>query len=431
MNFEGLSTGRAPPAQAPLLLFSLMPFFLGLTGATLVWQGGDMLVSRWTPGILGITHFLVLGVIAPAMCGGLLQLAPVLLDAPYTQVQALAQLTTASLGFGALAIGGGLLFAQHQLLMAGALVTLTGLGTFLVATFHALRRAAARRGLLSAIRIASIALLVTLLLGLTLALMRAGWIALPLPPQWVNTHLAWGLGGWAGLLLAGTATQIIPLFHMCPEFPDWFTRGLAHAVGALLCLATVAVLIPGSAPYGAWILATLLCAHILFHLYALFCEQRRQRPVREADLWLWQVAHLAVTGALIGWIFDAPQLSIGILIMGSVLTFLLGSMLKILPFLTWLDLQQQRISGQHLQVRIPRLRQILPSTLANLIALSLIYSLLLLLGATAWPALTQLGGGLLTACAILMMVALARAIRIHRQLLLVFQHAGDDLPPHT
>lgn len=413
----------APPARAPLLLFALMPVFLGLSGLVIVWQGSDILASRWTPGILAVTHFLLLGAIAPVMFGGLLQLAPVLLDAPYPKALRLAQLTAATLAGGALGIGGGLMLSLPQLLVAGAVLTIAGLGTFLVITFGVLRRATARPGLLIALRIASIALLVTLGFGAILAMARAGWIALPAHINWVNTHLAWGLGGWAGLMIAGTGMQIIPLFHMCRGFPAWLTRALPVALAVMLGVTTLVLLTPALYEYSTGPLVVLLAIHLVFHLIALYREQHRERPGRDAHLWLWQAAHLAMVGVMASWLLGATAPGIGILLLGSILTFLVGSLLKILPFLTWLDLQQQRIRGQHLQVRLPRLREILPNSLASLIALSLGGSLLALLGATTLPQLSRPGGGLLLACAILLGHALTRAARLHRQISSQFRSA--------
>jgi hypothetical protein len=74
MNLGGLSPDKSPPVEAPLTLFYLLPVFLVLAGITLAWYGDQVLASRWTPAALGVTHFLVLGALAPVMCGALLQI---------------------------------------------------------------------------------------------------------------------------------------------------------------------------------------------------------------------------------------------------------------------------------------------------------------------------------------------------------------------
>lgn len=83
MDLSGLSPDKAPPVEAPLALFYLMPLFIGLAGMVLLWQGDQVLASRWAPATLAATHFIVLGALAPVMCGALLQISPVLLGAPF------------------------------------------------------------------------------------------------------------------------------------------------------------------------------------------------------------------------------------------------------------------------------------------------------------------------------------------------------------
>ena len=86
MNLGGLSPDKAPPVDAPLGLFYLMPPFLALAGLVVAWQGDQVLLSRWTPAALAVTHFLVLGALAPVMCGALLQISPVLFGTPFPRV---------------------------------------------------------------------------------------------------------------------------------------------------------------------------------------------------------------------------------------------------------------------------------------------------------------------------------------------------------
>ncbi len=415
MNLSGLSTGQPPPAQAPLLLFALMPLFITLSGLVIIWQGSDMLVSRWTPGLLGVTHFLVLGVIAPMICGSLLQLAPVLLDSPYLRVQPLANLLFVCLGGGAFGIGAGLVLFQKWLLLGGAVLQIIGFAVFLISTFGVLSRATARGGYILTLRMAHFALLVTAGIGLVLVLVYNGWLAWPMTSYWVDAHLAWGLGGWVGLMIAGTGIQIIPLFHMCQGFPDWFGRLLPWLVIFILLVVTGGLLLPASAGYGRWLLMTLLAIHVSFNLFALYCEQKRERLRRDAHLWLWQISHLTLAGAMLYQLLSGDPVVIGILLLGSILAFLIGSLLKILPFLTWLDLQQQKIRARQRKLKLPRLMDILPAWLANLIAVIFAVAVVLLLAATVSPVLTRVAGLFLLASGVLLALLLARAFRTHCQ----------------
>lgn len=413
MNLGGLSPDKAPPADAPLGLFYLMPLFLGLAGVLLAWQGEQMLASRWTPAALAATHFVVLGALAPVMCGALLQISPVLLGAPYPRVRLVARLTAAGLGLGSLLIGSGFLFARPVLLLAGGGVVAAGFAVFLVSSFWALADGGGRREALWTVRLAVFALAVTVCLGLTLALARLGWLELPHHLRWVDTHVAWGLAGWVGLLLAGIGMEIIPLFYIAPAFSIWLKRLLPFTVFGMLLLSVLGLLLP-ALPIHPAAIAALFIAHLGYNLSALYVQQRRQRPHRDANLWLWQASHVAVLVAFVAWAGGAPQSLLGILLLGAALSFVIGSLMKIMPFMSWLDLQQRRIARGRLQGSLPRLRALLPQGHANAIALTLGGAILAAAAGALAPPLTHLGGVLLIVCALLLATALLRAAGLRR-----------------
>ena len=426
MNLGGLSPDKAPPVEAPLTLFYLMPFFLGLAGLALAWQGDQVLASRWAPAALATTHFLVLGALAPVMCGALLQMAPVLLGTPYPRVRLVARLTAAGLGLGGVLIGGGFLFTRPGLLLSGGFVAIAGLLVFLAGSYRALSVASGRRETLWAVRLAALALAVTIALGLTLAMVRYGWLELPQHLRWIDMHVAWGLAGWIGLLLAGVGMEIIPLFYITPAFAVRLKRLLPLALSALLLLVFGLPGFAASLSQSLWqgLVAALFVVHLLYNANALYVEQRRQRPRRDANLWLWQFSHLAVFAAFFAWVVDVSNSLVGILLLGGALSFVVGSLMKILPFLTWLDLQQRRVAGGHMQVSLPRLRALLPEGLANAVALTLGAAMIATLCGAMVPYLTIPGGILLMACAALLAYALARAAMIRRRVIAQFALPG-------
>ena len=426
MNLGGLSPDKAPPVEAPLTLFYLMPFFLGLAGLALAWQGDQVLASRWAPAALATTHFLVLGALAPVMCGALLQMAPVLLGTPYPRVRLVARLTAAGLGLGGVLIGGGFLFTRPGLLLSGGFVAIAGLLVFLAGSYRALSVASGRRETLWAVRLAALALAVTIALGLTLAMARYGWLELPQHLRWIDMHVAWGLAGWIGLLLAGVGMEIIPLFYITPAFAARLKRLLPLALSVLLLLVFGLPGIAASLSQLLWqgLVAALFVTHLLYNANALYVEQRRQRPRRDANLWLWQLSHLMVFAAFLAWVVDASNSLVGVLLLGGALSFVVGSLMKILPFLTWLDLQQRRVAGGHMQVSLPRLRALLPEGLANAVALTLGAAMIATLCGAMVPYLTIPGGILLMVCAVLLAYALARAAITRRRVIAQFALPG-------
>jgi len=430
VNLTGLAPDKAPPVEAPLVLFYLMPLFLGLAGLALAWQGEQVLVSRWSPAALAATHFVVLGALAPVMCGALLQIAPVLLGAPYPRVRAIARLTAGSLGIGGLLVGVGFLSMRPGLLLSGGVTVAAGLAVFVAVSFRALAAAAGRRETRWAVRLALGALAVTIVLGLTLALTRLGWLALAHHLDWVRSHLAWGLAGWVGLLLAGIGMEIIPFFYVAPGFNLPLRRTLPFAVFGVLSLISVFGALPVTSP---WVLQglvlVLFLVHLLYNANALLVQWRRQRPRRDANLWLWQASHVAVFAAFVAWLGDRSPSLTGILLLGGALSFVTGSLMKIVPFLTWLDLQQRRAAARNTAVSLPRLHALLPAGSANAIALTLGAAIVAALAGVFAPLFTHLGGGLLVVCATLLAHALRRSARLRREVIRQLDPAGMSLGP--
>ena len=91
MMGPGLSYDDTPPFSAPLRFFLTAPLFGVVAGLTLLF-GGEILVSRWTPGALAITHLFAAGFMLQVMLGALLQVMPVLVLGPVADHLALTQL---------------------------------------------------------------------------------------------------------------------------------------------------------------------------------------------------------------------------------------------------------------------------------------------------------------------------------------------------
>lgn len=416
MNLAGLAADSGPPLEAPLGLFYLMPVFLGLAGVVLALLGDQVLASRWSPAALAATHFIVLGALAPVMCGALLQIAPVLLGAPYPRVRLVAGLTGAGLALGSIAIGSGFLARMPTLLVGGGVLVGLGLSVFLLASFRALRTAAvAKRATLWTVRLAIVALAVAMILGLLLASVRQAWIELPQHPYWVDAHVAWGLAGWIGLLSFGIGMQLIPLFYTTPPFAPMVQRALPVVV---VCTLTL-MLIPGLLPHAAgvprqWFVGILFATYPAYAVAALWHEQRRQRPRHDANLYLWQASHISLLAATAFWLCDGPSSVLGMLLLGTVTSFIVGALLKIVPFLSWLDLQQRLVSGRYKGFRLPRLNELLSESRSNAIAVTLVTVLLLLSLAALQPLLVHLAGLLLVMLALLLGAALAHSVRVRQ-----------------
>lgn len=414
MNLGGLSPDKAPPAEAPLTLFYLSPLFLIAAGSVLAYQGAPLLASRWTPGALAVAHFLVLGALTPVMCGALLQISPVLIGAPYPRVRLVASLTAIGLGLGGLGIGLGFLLVMDTLLLLGACAVIAGLAVFLAASYRALTSAVQVGATLWTVRLAVVALAVTIGLGALLVLSKGHWLVLPAHQLWVDIHATWGLGGWIGLLFAGIGMEIIPMFCVAPAFPVLAKRLLPPLIFALLASSLLLVLRPSALPLNG-LLSGLIAAHLAYNIIAIHVEHRRQRRKRDANLWLWQIGHAGVLAAAVAWIGGLPNTLLGILLIGSALAFAVGSLTKIVPFLNWLDLQQRRISTGNYRAKLPHMHLLLPPRRAAAIAATLIGAIVCALIAHAVQPMALASGILLASCGALLARALIMAARMRQK----------------
>ncbi len=390
MTPAGLSLEQAPPFGVPLRFFLTAPPFLLLAAGLLLWQGPDMFASRWLPAMLALTHLLTLGFMAQVMLGALLQILPVVVGVVVPRPQLTAALIHIPLTLGALALtvaflGGGPAWFQG----AAGLLGLS-FGVALLAIHLALWRAPVVGSTVIALRCALGALLVTVAIGLLLGGFFAwGW-RLPVF-ELTHLHAAWGLVGWAVLLVAGVAYQVVPMFQITPPYPAWLSRGFAPLLAVLLAVWSAFVLIGWWAAAG-WTGAALAVGTVLFAGATLWLLTRRRRKIGDPTLNFWRASMVSLLAGAALWLLapwvpalaQAPQveLLLGILsIFGFAVAVINGMLYKIVPFLAWFHLQAQLFQ----RVKVPNMKQLLPDACIRRQWWSYLAALLLLLAAAVQP----------------------------------------------
>ena len=414
-----LSFENAPPFSAPLRFFLTAPLMAALAGAILAWQGGDLLSSRWHPGMLALTHLLTLGFMLMAMLGALIQILPVVAGASQPQPLRLARGLHPALLAGTLLLAGGFLAAQPLLLkLAGSVLLLAG-GLFLLAAWRALREVPSTSPTIAGLKLALPALAIGLLLGAGLALALAqGW-SWPLTGL-TNVHAAWALGAWSTVLLAAVAYVVVPMFQLTPGYParaGWLFAPALLAVTLLASAGTLAGL-PALERLGMQLLAGLALA---FAVQTVFLQAQRRRARPDALHRFWQ---LGLVCAILGLLllltvnalpeaFAAPgwALLIGILLVpGAFLPFIIGMLYKIVPFLGWLHLQNPGAG----RGPAPSMGKLLPEQDALRQWRSYCLALLCLLLAVPFPEWLARPAGLLFALSMLWLARnLFQAVRRH------------------
>jgi hypothetical protein len=275
------------------------------------------------------------------------------------------------------------------------------------------------RDILRAIRLALIAFAVTVTLGAALALSFAHPFALPIVGM-TNIHLIWGLAGWIGLLTAGVAYQVIPMFQVTEPYP----RRLAHTFAPLsfmaIALASVSVWFVRTLPFGASLsLAALpFGAYGVFAVVTLALLNGRKRSSPDTTTLYWRTSMLSVLGASLAWaaarITGRPSLDValGVLVLvGAIQSAINGMLYKIVPFLLWYHLQAT------LDVRspiVPKVKAVLPDEHARAQYWAHLCALVLLLGASALPnALARPAALALGISSAWLGINIARALRLY------------------
>lgn len=392
-----LSFEQAPPISVPYRFFLVAPWFGVAAGLLLAWEGGGVLGSRWTPEALATVHLIAVGFMLQAMSGAMFQFIPVAVGGNVWRPIWVANVVQPLLLLGAILLAAGLYLSSPHLLSAAVPAFLIGVLVFAGAVLLAIWRTPATGMTLWTMRIAISGLVVTVLLGAMLAEALARGSSLPLI-ELTNVHLAWGLGGWALMLVAAVSYFVVPMFQLTQPYPLWFARWFGPLLLLAVAIWTGAWLVADSvlAPFAGVPLAA-LCAG--FAAITLWLQHTRRRKVDDATSLNFRVAMLALLGfALSGLamivrpgLADDPRASVwlGMLAFpGVFVSTISGMMYKIIPFLNWLHLQ--RLGGPISAV--PNMKKmIVPDMMTGQFRLHVL-SLLLLLASVWLPGLATVAG---------------------------------------
>lgn len=388
---RALALEASPPLSFALRFFLAAPFYVLLSGLLLLYAGPSALASRWQPAILALTHLLALGAIAQAMFGALLQILPVATGIRSFHSAPLVGGIHLSLNLGTLSLAGAFLTGQPLLFLAASILLALAFGAFLLTLAWALWRDRARRTkgaptILLAVRLALIALLLTVLLGLFLANHYSfSW---PLPRWLTDMHAAWGLLGWVGLLVIGISFQVIPIFQVTERFPDGVTHWLALVLFIFLLILSAALYWARSSPVMGWgpsspkfWLSWLLLGFAFYAWVALQLLKNRKRPHPDTTTVFWRTAYFSLIAILLLWgggqllplLPSAAALSSsislklplwlgGLALLGFAWSAINGMQYTILPFLLWFNAQR---NAPVVIRELPRVRHYLPDAQAR------------------------------------------------------------------
>jgi hypothetical protein len=393
----GLSFDQAPAISVPYRFFLVAPAFGVAAGLLLAWAGPAALASRWAPETLALTHLIALGFMLQAMCGALFQFIPVAVGGNVWRPRLVAGAVQPLLVLATLLLVAGWLAGRPALWSAAVPLFLLATAAFVGVVAIALWRTPATGMTLWTLRLALAGLAVTVLLGCLLALALAQGLTLPIL-ELTEVHLAWGLGGWSLMLLAGVSYHVVPMFQLTRPYPLRYTRAFAPLL-LLLLLAWSAQVLPAAAagvPAVALALLALAAAHAAV---TLWLQYTRRRKTEDATSLYFRAAMLAllafaVSGALcvlVPALGADPRAAVwlgGLALVGVFVSAITGMMYKILPFLNWLQLQRLGVPV----AAVPNMKKMIPAAaMSGQLRLHLL-ALGLLLAAVWLPLLARPAG---------------------------------------
>ena len=339
-SFLGGAIGRLLPASIPFRYFGAAAAFHVCAWIAL-FAGADS-APRYRGGLgwtLAALHLITLGVLTMTAIGASLQLLPVATRQAVRSRHAPALVFWLyAPGVAAAALGMGV--PSVPLLAAGAILVAIALAIYAVLLAHNLFGARGMPAVIAHVWVAWIALAIVLVAALSLALAYAGGSALPRPVA-LALHVPFAAYGFMGMLALGLSYILVPMFALsqppdertalvsCALAGAGFAAIAAAAFGVAVVALRVAAIVAG---------AVAVALHLRLMRAALATGMRRDlgpsfRMVRIG--WTMLAASLAAAfGVALDVPFDGMPTLFGLLlIVGWLLTFLLGILQRVVPFL--------------------------------------------------------------------------------------------------
>ncbi|MBI5107427.1 MAG: hypothetical protein HZA62_01640 [Rhodocyclales bacterium] len=365
-------------------------------------------------------HLIAVGFMLQAMSGAMFQFIPVAVGGNVWRSLWVANAIQPLLILGALLLVAGFHFSAPVLLSAAVPALLAGVGIFVGVVLLALWRTPATGMTLWTMRIAVAGLAVTVLLGALLAEALARGLDLPII-ELTNVHLAWGLGGWALMLVAAVSYFVVPMFQLTNPYPLWFARWFGPLLLVMLLLWSGLWFRDDLRPAQAFgVPVSLLC--VAFASMTLRLQYTRRRKINDATSLNFRVAMIAllvfaISGtamAIDPTISDDPRAAVwlGMLVFpGVFVSTISGMMYKIIPFLNWLHLQRL---GAPISA-VPNMKKMIPGDSMTAQFRLHVLAVLLLLAAVWLPSLAEVAGLVFSASCAWLAWNLTLAMRSYRR----------------
>jgi len=422
MKLANLSFNTLPPIGIPFRYFATAPVFVIAVALITLSSGEEVWASRWHPSMLAISHGFTLGFISSVMLAALLQLLPVVGGIGFPKVSFVGNSCYLLHVSGTSCLMLSFIWPNPIIQLSAIALLLMGFGLYLGAASWVLLKKLSQGATINGIRLAVTALFVVILLGLLLQTRTAGFELIPGNKVFTDIHAVWGLFGWFGLLIMAVSFQIVPMFHVAPDFPLWLRRYLPLTISGLLLLQFL-LLGKVGLMYLSGLL--LLLSNSIFACYLLHVLGRRKRKLPDTTVDYWKLA--AFSMLVITLLYCVPTeiwpealqpkqslLLTAVFIYFYVVSVIQGMMLKIMPFLSYTHLQQRCLSNFAAIKLLPNMHELVKKKHGRVLFYLHVASGLALLATIILPRYYWLFGLLLLAEFSFLLILIVRTIRLYR-----------------
>ena len=427
LSFTGL-----PPIDVPFRYFISAPLFVIAIAVMIFIDGDHLWISRWQSEMLAITHAFTLGFIASIMLGALFQLLPVTAGISIGKPRLVAGICHSLHTIGSILLILGFLLNDHLLQRMAAVLLALGFTLYLSIFGYFLFKNKLKNNssytnyTLSTIKLALLALFITVCLGLLLQTRVIGLSLIVWDKDFTNLHATWGLNGWVALLIMAISFQVLPMFHVAPEFPLWVKRYLPRIVFATLIALFAAKFITTLYFLNDYLHYLLLTLNCVFIIYLLKTLHNRKRKITDSTVNYWRLGATNLIVCSLLFIIPEQMLPLVILqklpillavlfIFGYVVSILQGMLLKILPFLVFTHLQQRCMVNFSAMQALPNMHDILIKRHGQIQFLLHTSTLIILLITVLFPQLYWLLASLLLAEFTWLSLLIIKAYMLYRQ----------------
>jgi hypothetical protein len=375
----GLSLQDSPPIAIPLTFFLTAPLALAAAGGLVVWNGADVLATRWSPLTLALTHLGTLGFLTMVMLGATYQMVAVVVGSPVPWPR-LAQAVHGLFSLGVVLFCWGVAGSNSTAVFIAIIPLTVSVLVFLVPVGIALGRTRTQNVTSIGMRLALLSFFFAAVLGIWMA---HGFGGMRFPGSrmlWSQVHLSVALLGWVGGLIVAVSWQVLPMFYLARRIPtahSWTVQLLA-ALGALLpvFVLVLAYSLP-SAPEAETSTVNLAAGAALpgivavWFLHPAVCLRNlagRKRKRADGSLRFWQLglgtAPLVGAAAFAAYFWADPKWDLlfgWLALFGWAGAIVHGMLTRIVPFLVWLHRFAPRIG----EIRVPSVKKILPDPLVQ------------------------------------------------------------------